>query len=102
MAGCLMSKQHASVSWGEVGREDLLAGCLTSQQHTSVSWGGVGRGDLLAGCLTSQQHASISRGRICLVAWCCNTKIEVVNQPFHLAQSNNILTLGQPVPQLTL
>ena len=39
-----MSKQHASVSWGGVGREDLLAGCLTSQQHASVSRGGVGRG----------------------------------------------------------
>ena len=36
------------------------------------------------------------------VAWCCNTKIEVVNQPFHLAQSNNILAMGQPVPELTL
>ena len=43
---------------------------------------------LLVDCLTSQQHASESQGRICSdnCTW-CHTEIEVVDQTFHLTQS---------------
>ena len=49
-------------------------------------------------CLTSQLHASVSQGRIysdnCT---CCHTEIEVVDQTFHLTQSQYTDT-GQTSP----
>ena len=43
---------------------------------------------LLVACLTSHQHASVSPGRICTDNFtCCNTEIEVADQPFYLTQS---------------
>ena len=43
---------------------------------------------LFVGCLTSQQHASVSQGRICSDNFtCCYTEIGVVDQIFHLIQS---------------
>ena len=45
---------------------------------------------LLVGCLTSQQHASVSQGRICSDNFtCCHIEIEVADQTFYLAQSQN-------------
>ena len=53
------------------------------------------------GCLTSKQHASVSQGQICSDNFTCwHTEIEVADQTFHLTKSP--LTLGQPVPALTL
>ena len=43
---------------------------------------------LFVGCLTSQQHASVSQGRISSDDFtCCHTETEVVDQTFHLIQS---------------
>ena len=51
---------------------------------------------------TSQQHASVSQGRTCSDnCTCCHAEIEVADHYFYLIQSY-ILTLGQPVPALTL
>ena len=45
---------------------------------------------LFVGCLTSQQHASVSQGRICSDnCTCCHTEIEVADQTFYLAQSQD-------------
>ena len=43
---------------------------------------------LFVGCLTSHQHASVYQGWICSDNFtCCHTEIEVVDQTFHLTQS---------------
>ena len=43
---------------------------------------------LLVGCLTSRQHAGVSQGRICSGNFtCCQTQIEVADQPVYLTQS---------------
>ena len=97
---CLTSQQHVSVSQRRI--------CLTSQQHASVFQGRI--------CFTSQQHASVSQGRICFTSQqqarvsqgpicsdkfsCCHTETEVADPTFYLTHS--ILTLGGPVPALTL
>ena len=44
--------------------------------------------ELFVGCWTSQQHASLSQGQICSDNFMCyDTEIEVVDQTFHLTQS---------------
>ena len=54
------------------------------------------------GCLTSLQHASVSQGWICSNNFmCCHTDTEVADQTY-ISPSHSILTLGRPVPVLTL
>ena len=55
---------------------------------------------LFVGCLMSQQHASASQGRICSVpAATVRQKLQI---KLSTSPSHSTLTLGQPVPALTL
>ena len=56
---------------------------------------------LLVGCLMSQQHASVSQGRICTIVHAATLR-QKLQIKLSTSPSHSILTLGQPVPALTL
>ena len=70
----------------------LCARCKFALSHTFLNWLDNSwcpdRQLLFVDCLTSQQHVSVSQGRICSDNFtCCHTEIEVLDQTFHLTQS---------------
>ena len=71
---------HDVTKWYPPPENDTVP-CMGSRE-------GGGGEDLFVGCLTSQQHASVSQEQICSEnCTCYHTEIKVVDQTFHLTQS---------------
>ena len=67
-------------SWRQYCTDKFSSDCKSTNHSAIIK--------LFVGCLTSSQHASASQGQICSGnSRCCHTETEVVDQTFHLTQS---------------